>query len=325
MRLPREGRLDNLAHSLVGWALGEAGLKRKTGLGVATLIVAANLPDIDVLGMLVGENLAFRRGITHGPLALLVMPPLLAAAMQAFDRWQAKRGTRPKDRPPVRFGWLFALAFIGVLSHPALDYLNVYGVRFLMPFSDRWFYGDTLFIIDVWLWLGLALGIGLSRWRQRHAKASPEAPALVSLVAVAVYIGAMGAGSVAAERTALEAVRKQGYGTPIEVVASPPPLNPFARQMFYDLGDQYGYGAVTFAPTRTVSIDAPFSTNMDDPAIAAAAARNEAAADYLYWSRLPFAEVADVAGGKRVALMDARFARPPSLKQFRVETLVPPR
>ena len=61
--------MDNLAHSLVGVALGEAGLKKKTGLGMATLIVAANIPDLDALGLLVGENLAWRRGWTHGPIA----------------------------------------------------------------------------------------------------------------------------------------------------------------------------------------------------------------------------------------------------------------
>ena len=123
--------MDNLAHSLVGWALGEAGLNRKTGLGVATLIIAANLPDIDALGIPFGENLAFRRGITHGPLAMALMVPLLAAAMLAFDRWQTRRGSRPEGRLTLHFGWLLALGSIGMLSHPALDFLNVYGLSLI--------------------------------------------------------------------------------------------------------------------------------------------------------------------------------------------------
>ena len=69
--------MDNLAHGLAGAALGQAGLGRKTGLGTATLVIAANLPDVDVLGLLFGENLAWRRGWTHGPVAMLVLPPLL--------------------------------------------------------------------------------------------------------------------------------------------------------------------------------------------------------------------------------------------------------
>jgi inner membrane protein len=54
------------------------------------------------------------------------------------------------------------LSLLGVLSHPFLDWLNNYGVRLLMPFSDRWFYGDTLFIVDPWLWLILGGAVALT-------------------------------------------------------------------------------------------------------------------------------------------------------------------
>ena len=37
--------MDNLTHSLVGALIGQAGLKRKTGLAMPALIVGANLPD----------------------------------------------------------------------------------------------------------------------------------------------------------------------------------------------------------------------------------------------------------------------------------------
>ncbi|MGE5198160.1 MAG: metal-dependent hydrolase, partial [Rhodospirillaceae bacterium] len=47
-------------------------------------------------------------------------------------------------------------------SHPFLDWLNNYGVRLLMPFSERWFYGDTLFIVDPWLWLILGGAVMLA-------------------------------------------------------------------------------------------------------------------------------------------------------------------
>ena len=39
--------MDNLTHSLVGAVLGQLGLKKRTGLAVPTLVIAANLPDID--------------------------------------------------------------------------------------------------------------------------------------------------------------------------------------------------------------------------------------------------------------------------------------
>ena len=104
--------MDNLTHSLIGAALGQAGLKRKTGLAMPALIVGANLPDIDAGCVVYGiESLAMRRGITHGPIALVLLPLLLAGALWWFDRWQERRGKRPEGRLPVRFGWLLALSF----------------------------------------------------------------------------------------------------------------------------------------------------------------------------------------------------------------------
>ena len=75
--------MDNLTHTMVGATLGEAGLKKMTGLGMATLMIAANLPDLDVLVIPFADQLPFRRGWTHGPLGLLVLPPLLAGAVRA--------------------------------------------------------------------------------------------------------------------------------------------------------------------------------------------------------------------------------------------------
>ncbi len=40
--------MDNLCHSLVGMALGRAGLNRRTALATSTLVIANNLPDVDV-------------------------------------------------------------------------------------------------------------------------------------------------------------------------------------------------------------------------------------------------------------------------------------
>lgn len=160
--------MDPLAHTLVGAAFAETGLRRKTALATPTLIIGANLPDIDALVTFGGSDasLLFRRGITHGVLALVVMPWLLAGAMLLFD---GARRRRNPDRPPLHFGWLLGLAYLGVLSHPLLDWLNTYGVRLLKPFSERWFYGDTLFIIDPWMWLLAGCAVVLARSRTRRS------------------------------------------------------------------------------------------------------------------------------------------------------------
>lgn len=300
--------MDNLAHSLAGAALGQTGLKARTGLGMATLVIAANLPDLDALGLFFGENLAWRRGWTHGPLAMLVLPPILVGAMVLLDRWQARRGTRPAGRLPLHVGWLFALAYIGWASHPLLDLMNTYGIRLLMPFSDRWYYGDTLFIVDVWIWAALALGVWLSSRRRRKASPRPGLPALLSLGIAACYTAAMGAGSLAAERLTREAAARLGHDPIGTVVASPVPVNPFRRDVVFETEGAYGFGVLHWTPSPRLRLQPGLvPTNMRDPAIAGAR-REKEIADFLYWSRLPMAQIERQPGGTIVTITDARYS-----------------
>ena len=147
--------LDPLTHTLTGAALANTRVAQGTRMALPTLLIAVNLPDIDVFSYFAGGDaaLGFRRGWTHGILAMAVLPYVLAWLMVWIDRFLAKRWADPQ--PGADFGRLLPLAYVGVLSHPLLDWLNTYGIRLLMPFDDRWFYGDTLFIIDPWIWLGL--------------------------------------------------------------------------------------------------------------------------------------------------------------------------
>lgn len=317
--------MDNLAHTLAGAALGQAGLKNKTGLGMATLMIAANLPDIDGVTMFMERgSLYFRRGWTHGPIALVILPLVLACAMLAFDRWQARRGKRPASRASVNFGWLVALAYIGILSHPLMDFLNTYGIRCLMPFSERWFYGDALFIIDVWLWSALGLGVWLSCRRERHAGVPYPRPAIIAITLVIGYTSAMGFASAWVERYAALQVERQGLGAPVTVVASPVPINPFRRDVVFSLGDRYGFGAFAWEPGPRLALDPELvSTNMSDPLVGQAAAHDVRIADFLYWSRLPFADVARGPNGIDVTVGDARYNRRPGEGRFIVQTTLP--
>jgi inner membrane protein len=142
--------MEPLAHTLVGACLGETGLKRRTPLAMAALVVGAMMPDVEGVCYLAGQDVAFefRRGLTHGIAAMAVLPLALTGLLLIYDRWWRRK--RHPDAPPARPAWLLGLAFIGVLTHPFLDWTNNYGVRLLMPFSGRWFYGDALFIVDPW-------------------------------------------------------------------------------------------------------------------------------------------------------------------------------
>ena len=114
-------------------------------------------------------SLGFRRGWTHGVLAIAVLPLALTALLRLLDRTIAS--LRGRD-PRARAGPLLALSTVAVLSHPALDWLNTYGVRFLMPFDGTWFYGDALFIVDPWVWLLAATPAVLANSASRPSAAA---------------------------------------------------------------------------------------------------------------------------------------------------------
>jgi inner membrane protein len=305
--------MDNLTHSLVGAVLGQAGLKRTTGLAMPALIIGANLPDVDAACFvwLEGtEHLAFRRGITHGPPALVLLPLVLAGLLWGWDRWQDRRGTRPKARLPVRFGWLYAMAFIGCLSHPFFDWLNVYGIRLLEPFSSQWFYGDTLFIIDPWLWAVLIASVWVSRRREKAGGAWMR-PAQVGIAVMLAYIGL---------NSALTWLNHQTRGTktepyPIAYISAPVPLEFWRREQIAQLwdgrwisgdwdGPNYGFG---YANSDAVQCRLPDLTE---------ARRTNSQLDaFLFWSRAPFATRAPDGS---VILYDARFYDPRARDRFSV-------
>jgi len=156
--------MDPLAHTLVGAALAETGLKRLSRYATACLLIGANIADLDAVAHLWGDDTALylRRGWSHGVLALAVLPLLLAGTLWLWHRW---RGARNAAAPPFRLSAIVGLSFLAVWTHPLLDWLNTYGIRLLMPFDGRWFYGDTLFIIDPWIWLLAGAGVVLTRSR----------------------------------------------------------------------------------------------------------------------------------------------------------------
>ncbi len=312
--------MDNLTHSLVGAVMGQAGLKKKTGLAMPALIIGANLPDVDAACFfwLEGtEHLGFRRGITHGPPALVLLPLILAGLLWGYDRWQAKRGKRSEERLPVHFGWLYALAFIGCFSHPALDWLNVYGIRLLEPFSSQWFYGDTLFIIDVWLWGLLTLTVAWSMLRERRGR-NWTRPAWVGIVVGLAYIGLNGVITQNREMRDSDVIAPGR-----EVIASPIPFWFWEREMI--IGGNGRYQIANPAIERmdfedvTPEIESRYLLNVGEcevPSISYQLPpwKSERGA-FLFWSRAPFAVRAEDGS---VILYDARFYDPRARGNFSV-------
>ncbi len=279
--------MDNLTHSLVGALLGQCGLKKKTGLAMPALILGANLPDIDAACFfwLDGQgHLGFRRGITHGPIAWVILPLVLAGLLWGWDRWQAKRGKRPEKRLPINFTWLYLLSLIGCLSHPALDWMNVYGIRLLEPFSSQWFYGDVLFIIDVWLWALLIGSVWISLRREKRGGEWMK-PARTALVVMLAYIGV---NAVISEVSLASGPRHR------VTIANPLPIAFWERQVITGSDGRY---LVDNVPLGDFDL-----LETDKPDIIAAVPE---AAPFLFWSRAPFIHVTQ---DGRYLLQDARFS-----------------
>jgi inner membrane protein len=286
--------MDNLTHTLTGFALAESGLKRTTRLGTVTLLLGANLPDLDGLSYVFGSGtagLAFRRGWTHGVLAMLVLPPLLVGGMLLGARL-TRRG-----QDGVRWHGLMLLAVVGVWSHPLLDLLNTYGVRLLMPFSQRWFYGDALFVVDPWIWIVLAAGVW---WSRRRGRAGPARAALALCAGYAIL---MAAGS----RLGEAAVQRRFPGEPASrILAAPVLADPLLRRVIRDLGDRYATGRLTLGATWRYVPDGEQPIGCDTPEAAAAAA-TAAGAVLLRWARFPFCVSQREGGIIRVRLGDLRY------------------
>lgn len=303
--------MDNLTHGLTGAVMAQTGLKKKTGLGLIALILGANLPDIDVVGLLwldSTEALGFRRGITHGPIGVVLLPIALAGLLWGFDKWQSARGKRPEKRDPVRFVWLYVLGLIGAISHSLMDWLNVYGVRFLYPFDTSWYYGDTLFIIDLWLWALLAIAVWWSARREKRGEDGRRA-AWLGIVGGLGFIAANWVITFFDYNTGGEYAEPY----PAEYISSPAPFFFWKREHIAQLasdrwissewdGVLYGAG---YNNARGVQCKLPDFTE--------ARKTNPQLDAFLTWSRAPFSI------GTRegtMVLYDARFFDPRARDRF---------
>ncbi len=311
--------MDNLTHSLFGAALGQLGLKRKTGLAMPALVIGANLPDIDAVASLLGpQSLAIRRGLTHGPIALLLLPLVLCGALLAFDRWRSRRGRSPLQRLPVHAGWLLALAFIGTLSHPLLDWFNSYGIRLLEPFSSRWFAADTIFIIDLWLWTALLAGVWWSLRLERRGDAAWRRPAVACLAAMGAYVVINGLISRHAVQIATAEVERSLARKPTMVVANPVPITFWRRRMLWRCDHDHGYG--DFALPSHVHLEPEIKPHgLPSDALDAIARSDAGVRAYLFWSRMPIVS----RDGDTLVLQDQRFMHSLAPAGFTLRRTVP--
>jgi inner membrane protein len=308
--------MDNLCHTLAGAAMGEAGLKHKTALGMGTLLIASNLPDIDV-AVFATDTLwmSFRRGWTHGVLAQLLLPVALAGAMLAVDRlrirWRQSidsPGSDPAVTRPANVGGLLLVACLGAWIHVFMDYLNSYGVRLLMPFSNRWFYGDALFIVDPVLYAIFGAAFVAARIAARRGRTGPWRPARLGLAVAGAYIVLMFASNLWARAEVRSGLVRAGRSASTRFMVTPVFGNPFRRDVVIDTGDRYEKGLLWFEPQphfrpAGYGVD----VNRSDTAVEQAV-QTPVFREYLRWSRFPFYVIERTAAATRVYLNDYRYS-----------------
>ena len=326
--------MDNICHTLVGVAAARAGLATKTSLATATLAIASNLPDIDVLAFTTGiPAVALRRGWTHGVLAQAVLPIAFAGVMWMVARsttgrvsgrvsgrlkpastasHSAPRIPHPASRVP-HFGWLVLLSYLGVICHVFMDYLNTYGVRLLMPISNQWFYGDSVFIVDVWMWLMLGLGALVARGGRTWA-------ARTALAATAVYVAAMMVSADRARATVKSRWAETVGAAPASMMVGPVPVTPFRKAIIVDAGDRYVVGRFDWYPRHISFNPTEIPKNDQGPWVRVALAQEPDFAAILVWARFPYWQLEEDGNGIRVTLRDVRF--PQNVRGFSATTYI---
>jgi inner membrane protein len=282
--------VDNITHTLVGAVLAESGLKKRTALASATLMIGANFPDLDVVAVAFQNSVHWRRGHTHGFLALMILPFVLAWIMRTWDRRVRLR--RDPSATPADFRQLCTLSAIAIATHPTLDFMNTYGMRWLMPFLNKWFYADGLFIVDPWIWIALGVGV----WWSRRARVT--APARVAGAFLATYTVA----SLSVTGIAREAVNVKFPGA--RFMTGPVPAVPWRRDVLVDTDSMYWTGRWSLG--GGVTGGDMFAKGDNHPAVALAK-QDRDVKRFLIWARFPYYRVSRDENGTLVHIVDARY------------------
>ena len=162
--------MDNVTHSLFALTLGRTRIGQAGRGTTAALLIASNIPDIDIVMAAQGgaSYLQWHRGPTHGSLAIVALGVPAAALAWLWIWFQEWRAGKPLERA-APFPMLVAVSMIGVVFHLMMDFPTSYGTRLLSPFDWHWFSVDWMPIIDIYLIAILVVGL-LTAGRSAEAR-----------------------------------------------------------------------------------------------------------------------------------------------------------
>jgi inner membrane protein len=292
------------------------------------MVVAAEFPDVDTLWSVRGpiEGFQHHRGITHTFLGLPFEAALIVAGVYAWHRWRVRQesaharvNAKPLTAAPVRWGMLYGLALVALLSHLLLDYTNNYGLRPFFPFHDRWYAASIVFIFDPLMFV-LLVGALIMPWlfglvsAEVGAKKQPfrgRGWAIAALLGIVAWWGlrtvehqravqmAMAQSVVAptpanvaglAQMSDGDAAYVPSYLSARRALASPDLLNPFRWSAVTDFGPVYRLAEID-TQGETVTMGETTYPKPGGSAAVLAAEGSKLGRVYMDWSPMPFLEV----------------------------------
>ena len=309
--------MEPLTHFLTGACLARAGFNRKTALATATMTLAAEAPDIDIIGSFKDPVFGFahHRGFTHSFLGLLLVQAVVVGLIYVIWRM---RGRRIKDpNVPPRWGLLFLFAYLAGLTHILLDFTNNYGVRPFWPFSERWYSWDIVFIVEPLLWVLLIGGLvvpALFSLINDEIGVRRKGPAgrLAAVVALLGVIAVWGVRDYA-HRRAVNALDSRLYDGdyPVRVSAYPNWLNPFR---WYGVVETRDFFATMAVDSSVPDVDPEGRMGIrrkpEETPVTLAAKGSELGRVYLDWAKYPVVETEQIESGYIVRFRDLRYYDP---------------
>lgn len=298
--------MDNPTHLLAGYFMSRAGLNRLTPNATAILLLAANIPDIDILALAGGgiNYLHWHRSWTH----TVLLSPVMAWASVAMVRLVAR-----KPLP-----WIAAtlVAWLGVLSHLLLDWTNQYGIRLLLPFSPRWYRLDNTMLFDIWIYSAFAVCL-FAPWLARLVGGEiGERPRSTTgrgwAIAACLFLGLYFAGRGVIHGRLIEVLDARNYddSEPLRVAAFPQSSSPLVWRGVVESPVAYHVYTMkvlgpAFDPSAGRTLYKPESSAAMEAAAKTSVFREfQQFAQFPLWQTVPSAEVEK---GTQVDLVDMRF------------------
>ena len=298
--------MDNLTHTLYGLALARTGLHRTTPRATLTLLVGANLPDVDFISIFWGDinYLKYHRGITHSFAGVFLGAVVLASVVYWINNHLLKG-------KPSSWRRLFWLSLIGVASHVLLDFTNSYGIRPFLPFYKPWYAWDIAFIIDPWILLVLTLGLGLPflfRLINQEIGARPAEPhrgALVCLTLILLYW----LSKDLSHRQAIVALEQNRYSTGVSLRfgAMPQFFNPFGWYGIVETETAYHRTEVGWGNPNGFRVRNKLYHKPEQTEIIESAKKDPQTQAFLAFARFPWFQIEPSFEGYTIVVRDLRF------------------